>query len=179
MTVSGDGGSQIALAGAAYFDIRHDPRRALAITAGPLTVTDIGTRFEIRQHPGDVVVEVAEGRVSAQATAMAAPMPLVAGKRLDFDMAAGRATVSTVAPQEVAAWRDGRLSYTSAPLELVARDLARYAGVRVEVPRALARRQFSGSLFISDGNAAVRDLAQLMQLGLRHDGAGWHLEPAR
>lgn len=178
LTVAGRDGAQLALEGGAYFDIRHRPDRSLEITAGGLTVTDIGTRFEIRQQDAAVLVEVAEGQVTAKAPAMARAVQLGAGKRLQFDPAAGRAAVSSVAVDDVAAWRQGRLTYDAAPLQLVAGDLARYAGVRVEIPQALGQRRFSGSLFIGDGDAAVRDLAELMQLRLRRDGAVWRLEPA-
>jgi len=178
LTVGGRDGTQLALEGAAYFDIRHRPDRALEVQAGGVTVTDIGTRFDIRTHDGRVQIEVAEGEVSATADALRNAERLTAGKRLVLDPGQGRALVSSVSRDDVGTWRSGRLSYDAEPLDLVAADLARYAGVRVEVSHALGGQRFSGSLFIGDGESAIRDLAQLMQLGLRHDGAVWRLEPA-
>lgn len=178
LTMSGPDGTELALDGGAYFDIRHDPTRSLVITAGDVTVTDIGTRFEIRNTDHDVLVEVAVGEVTAITPTMDKAAHLAAGHRFNFDPRAGRAVVSAVAPADVGEWREGRLSYDSAPLELVADDLARYTGARVVVPQSLGQRRFSGSLFIGDGDAAIRDLAQLMQLRLQRDGAGYRLEPA-
>ena len=61
----------------------------------------------------------------------------------------------------------------SAPLALVAADLSRYAGVKVNVADALRNRQFSGTLVIGNGEAALRDLSRLMgvELSLAAHGA--------
>jgi transmembrane sensor len=106
------------------------------------------------------------------------PVQLVAGRRLQFDSAASRAVVSDIEAQAVGEWREGRLTYDSAPLQLVASDLARYAGTDLVVPDALAQRRFSGTLFIGDGDSAIRDLAQLMELEVHRDGDAYRLEPA-
>jgi len=179
LTIGGRDATRLALEGGAYFDIKHDPSRNLRITAGGLTVSDIGTRFDIRQGASHVLLEVADGEVAVRSESLAEPLRLKAGRRLQFDAAAARATVSTMDQATVGEWRAGRLSYESAPLQLVASDLARYAGVRVVMPRDLAQRRFSGTLFIGDGDTAIRDLAQLMALELHRDGDAYRLEPAR
>lgn len=178
LVIGGRDATQLALEGGAYFDIRHDPSRKLTITAGDVTVSDIGTRFDVRQGPADVMVEVADGEVAVRSDRLASPVRLPAGQRFMFDATASRAVVSAVDTAAVGEWRDGRLTYDSAPLQLVAADLGRYANVRLVVPDALARRHFSGSLFIGNGESAVRDLAQLMQLELVRDGSGYRLESA-
>jgi transmembrane sensor len=178
LTISGRGGTRLALEGGAYFDIRHDSTRTLRVTVGNLTVTDIGTRFDIRQRPAQIQVEVADGEVAVQSAGLDASLELRAGRRLQYDVTASRAVVSAVDGAAVGGWREGRLSYDSVPLELVAADLARYASVRLVVPHALAQRRFSGTLFIGDGDSAIRDLAQLMELDLHRDGDAYRLEPA-
>ena len=178
LTIAGRDGTQLALDGGAYFDVRHDPSRNLQIVAGDVTITDVGTRFDIRERPTQLLVEVSEGEVAVQSEALDSPIRLNAGRRLAFDTAASRAIVSEVDRQSVGEWRQGRLSYDSAPLQLVAADLGRYAGVRVIVPPALAGRRFSGTLFIGDGDSAIHGLAQLMELELHRNGDTYRLEPA-
>lgn len=178
LTIGGRDGTELALDGGAYFDIRHDPSRKLRVTVGNLTVSDVGTRFDVRDASAHVLVEVGEGEVAVQSAGLAASVQLRAGRRLLYDVAASRAVVSPVESRAVGAWRDGRLSYDAAPLELVAADLGRYAGIQLIVPTALAQRRFSGTLFIGDGNSAIHDLAQLMELRLRRDGGAYRLEPA-
>jgi transmembrane sensor len=177
LTIAGRDRTQLALDGAGYFAIRHDPSRTLQVAAGGLTVTDVGTQFDIRAGGRQVLVEVREGAVSAGSETIDKPIALTAGKRLLFDSARLQVRVSSVPQGDVGSWREGRLSYQAAPLGLVAADLARYAGVRLEVANALADRQFSGTLFIGHGDSAVQDLAQLMAVRLRRDGDVLRLEP--
>lgn len=175
LTLSGRHKDRLALEGGAYFDIRHDPQRPLAIRARELEIGDIGTRFEIQTNGRAVRVEVAQGQVEVRGDALGQPVELAAGRRILFDPAHGLATIAAIAASDVGEWREGRLSYDAAPLSLVASDLARYAGVAVAVPPALSGRRFSGTLSINDGNSAVRDLAQLMGLGLSRDAGAYRL----
>lgn len=178
LIVSGRKQDQMALDGGAFFDIRHDPSRSLVIKAGAVEVTDIGTQFDVQVVGQSARVKVAEGKVQVRGAALAAPVDLGAGKQFSFDPNANRATVAAVPSEDVGAWRKGRLSYQAAPLALVAADLARYAHVRLQITPALKDRRFSGTLTVGNGESAVRDLAQVMDLVLVHDGDIYRLEPA-
>ena len=101
LTVAGRHGERLALRGGAYFEIRHVPDRAMAISAGGLQVTDIGTRFEIQSVGNSVRVEVAEGRLEVRGDALAAPVELTGGRRILFDPANRLATVGPISPQDV------------------------------------------------------------------------------
>lgn len=166
LTVAGRSHDQLALDGGAYFAVAHDPHRTLTIRAGGLEIGDLGTHFEVQTDGKAVRVEVSEGRVEVSGQALGKPVELAAGRRILFDPDRNLAMVGRVAASDVGEWREGRLSYDAAPLALVADDLARYAGVEVSVPQALAGRRFSGTLSIKNGDSAVRDLAQLMELDL-------------
>ncbi len=179
LVVSGREQNDLALEGGAFFDIRHDPGRSLVVHAGALDVTDIGTMFDVQTGPEGARVKVAQGTVSVESEALASPIELTAGKALTYDPARRRAIVAKVSVEDVGGWRKGRLTFTSAPLALVAGDLARYAHVDVQVSPAVKDRRFSGTLSIGDGKTAVRDLAQLMELALVRDGTAYRLEPAR
>jgi transmembrane sensor len=168
-------GQTLALTGGAWLDIRHDPTRALSITAGPLEIRDIGTRFDIQTQAKSVRVAVAEGQVTVASQALAQPIRLEHGRSLLFDSAEGTALVRSQPAPEIGAWRSGRLSYEDTPLPLVLDDLSRYAGVHVTLPEGLRSRHFSGSLIISDGDAAIRDLAQVMDLALDRTTDGYRL----
>lgn len=175
LTVKGSASDHLILEGGAWFDIAHRPGRSLTIDAGAARISDIGTRFDVQNAGGDVRVAVAQGKVQVAANGLSLPIALTAGKRLLFDADAARATIAPVSPDDAGGWRRGRLSYASAPLPLVAGDLARYAGVGIKVPASLADRQFSGTLVIGDGDRAARDLSQVMQLSLVRDGGGYRL----
>ena len=178
LTIADRGQTRLALAGDAVFDIRHDPSRSLTIAAGPVELRDIGTRFAVQASSGVVRVAVSDGTVEVASEALDQPVSLRAGRKLYYDAKAGSATVEPVATQDVGSWRQHQLTYRAAPLALVAADLARYAGLKLTVPAELAERRFSGTLSIDDGQTALRDLAQLMQLHLVRVAGGYRLSAA-
>jgi len=177
LTVSGKAQGRIALEGGAWFDIRHDPARAMLVRAGDVEITDIGTQFDVQTGTGtgQVRVEVAKGEVSVGSTALARPVRLTAGHGLHYDAAAGRAEIRTIAAGDFGEWREGRLTFDAVPLSLVVGDLSRYAGLRIDLAEGLQNRQFSGTLALGDGDAALRDLAQVMGLAVERDGARYRL----
>lgn len=166
LEVDGAQQQKLALEGGAWFDIRHNPGRPMSITAGDLQVSDIGTSFDIQESAGQVRVAVSEGKLTVSSQAFAKPIDLPVGRSLTFDPAGGKVTVRPVRTEDAGAWRNGRLTYESASLGLVAADLARYAGITVTVDKSLRDRRFSGTLIVGNGDEAVRDLAQLMGVGL-------------
>ncbi|WP_054530738.1 FecR domain-containing protein [Erythrobacter sp. SG61-1L] len=176
LKIEGRDQQRIALDGGAWFDIRHDPSRQLAITAGQLEISDIGTQFDVQSAAGQVRVQVAEGRVRVSSDALGKPLSLAAGHGVTFDPAGGTAEVASVQAGKAGEWREGRLSFDAAPLPLVAADLSRYAGVRVSVADNARNRRFTGTLVIQDGETALRDLSQLMDLELGRSGKGYRLE---
>jgi len=158
------GGRALRLDGEAWLEIRHRPDRALTVTAGGLTITDVGTAFDVSASPAGVRVGVASGAVSVAAPGLARPLALGRGQQVIYDAAADSANVARVDPGTMGGWQSGHLTYDAAPLSLVVADLARYAAEPIVVaPEAQARR-FSGTLALA---------------GARHGVAGTHATAAR
>lgn len=175
LVAAGGDDTRLALAGAAYFDVPHRDGRTLAITAGAYTVRDIGTRFEIVADRHATKVAVAEGRLSVTADTLERPVALAAGKvMLASD---DGVTLARQPAAAVASWRSGRLVYDAAPLALVAADIGRYAGRRVTLDPRIAGRRFSGVLIIGDGTGLGQDVATILGVSARDDGARLLLEP--
>ena len=70
------------LTGGAWFDVRHVASRELAITAGPVTIRDIGTRFDVQADGSLVRVAVAQGHVEVASPTLPQPIALAAGHQL-------------------------------------------------------------------------------------------------
>src|SRR5207237_6560395 len=95
------------------------------------------------------------------------------GKKLVVDQQTGVAELRPA--RDFASWTRGRLVYDNAPLPLVAAEVGRYSGQRVVLARDLAGRRFSGVLTIGDGSQLVGDLARLMDMDARGNGAAVRL----
>lgn len=142
-------------AGEAFFTVTHDRQRPFVVTAGPLHIEDLGTAFNVRRTGQRVSVTVTEGRVRLSPAAGAprgTDMPsgrldLVAGQRAEYDPASGALSVSEVALEHAAAWRQHRLEFVNEPLSTVLANVNRYSRQPVQLadPR-LGELMFTGTV---------------------------------
>jgi transmembrane sensor len=78
----------------------------------------------------------------------------------------------------MAGWRHGRLSYTAAPLDQVARDLSRGLGIEVMLDPRVASLPFTGSIRLDgDAAASVTGFASTVGLRARRSGDHWLIGP--
>jgi transmembrane sensor len=171
-------GEKLAIEGTGYFDVPHQPGRALTINAGDFTVTDIGTRFSVGNEADGVSVDVADGSLAVTSARLGAPIGLSAGHGLRAS-SSGMVRLVQVEPRQVATWRTGELQFDQVPLKLVARDISRYSGRNVTVDPAIAEQPFSGVIAIDDGEAPARTLAQILSLDVKAVDGTLRLEPRR
>lgn len=158
-----DGGSpRIEMqAGAAYFDIRHDPSRSLVISAGNYEVRDVGTTFDVAMTPQRLSVAVSEGRLTV-GPSYGKGTTVAAGQRIDVIATTGEASVKPVNIADVGAWRGGQLVYQDTPLALVAMDISRYVGRPVEADPEIGDIRVSGVFAIGDGTGLIRQIEALL-----------------
>lgn len=172
--VRGRNQDQISVEGAAYFDVPHDPSRQLVVRAGDYTVRDIGTRFEVFGAGRALKVAVAEGNVTV-ALPGGGDTRVSAGQQLIVAGQPAVAEYASIAPEDVAGWRSGRLVFRNEPLSLVAGQIGPHAGMTVSVDAAIADRRFSGVLAIGDGSQLVARLGEIMGLAVQPSGDTVHL----
>jgi len=169
MMVSGRNQDQISLEGSAYFDVPHDPARTLVISVDGYVVRDIGTRFEVFGAGRNLKVAVAEGSVTVGLPG-GRDTRVSEGQQLIVSGEPAVAEYASIAAQDVAGWRSGRLVFRNEPLSLVAGQIGPHAGVTVAVDPAIADRRFSGVLAIGDGSQLVERLGEIMGLAVEPRG---------
>ncbi|HXC58664.1 MAG TPA: FecR domain-containing protein [Steroidobacteraceae bacterium] len=176
--VSGHHQEKMDLTGTAYFDVPHDPGRTLAIVAGGYVVHDIGTRFEISSAAGELKLAVAEGEAAVDLPGAEQQVRVAAGQQLLVSGAPLRAEYASIAGDDVAGWRAGRLVFHNEPLTLVAAQVSLHAGRAVTVDEAIAQRRFSGVLTVGDGSQLAARLGEIMGLAVQVRGNAVHLAAA-
>lgn len=158
------------LEGDAFFDVAAAPQRPFTVAAGDLTVTVIGTAFEVNRGSRGAHVAVSRGRVraaSAESVAILTPGE-AATVRPDGSLA-----VQTFDPASAGRWRDQRAAFRDAPLGQVVESLNRYhpAGVVLEDP-SLADLPVTVAFRFDQMEIALTALAQGKGLSVRRDAAG-------
>lgn len=161
--------------GEALFTVVHDSARPFTVEAGDATLVDAGTAFDVIRADGVTQVAVSEGVVIYNPKGE--NVRLVAGKTLRAADAGEQVSVGTIDPGVVAAWRQGRLIYTAAPLSAVAADLARNLGIPVSAAPGVAARPFSGVIRIDGDRESLRGrVGALLGVDVRRAGNGWVLQ---
>jgi transmembrane sensor len=161
-------------AGRALFEVVHDDRDPFRVDVGDTTLTDLGTTFDVTRLSGGTRVSVSDGVVrvdqdGASATLNPGDSVLATPRGLER---------RSLPPEEVAGWREGRLSYTDETLAVVAQDLERALNRPVRVSPLLSDRRFSGSLSTRAAPADLKArLSRLLGVSIVEDGEGWRLEP--
>jgi transmembrane sensor len=150
----------------AFFDVAKDPSRPFLISAGDTQVRVVGTQFDVRHRDGQVAVNVQRGLVEVRPNLPkdAASFRLRPGQGLSHRKGASAdAHVSTVAVEEVAGWRQGRLIYRDQPLSQIAGDMNRLFPRPVKLGDAeAAHMRLSGVLIVDEQDAMVDRLSHLL-----------------
>jgi transmembrane sensor len=163
--------------GEAYFRVARDRNRPFIVSAGGLSVTAVGTAFNVRTAPDRVVVAVSEGTVAIDPSAKAArssvkPNTRVpAGQQIAVDISGKNANVMRIEPAAVASWQTGHLQFTREPLRAVLASVNRYSDRHVELgDPALGELRFTGTVFADRVDDWLRGLPTVFPVSVREEG---------
>lgn len=144
------------LKGEAWFDVVHDASRPFRVAGHFGDVTVKGTAFVVRAEANRDVVALERGRVdvirdgSAQTAVQLLPDQMVAVDEKSIS------DIEPFEPDEMLAWREGRIAFSGKPLGAVLGDLARYYDGRVFVLRRdLLSVAVSGNYRTDDAAGAI------------------------
>ena len=149
------------LAGEAFFEVVSDRARPFEVQAHELSVTVVGTAFDVRISDDALSVGVEQGAVEARSGFVASPSPvrLGPGDRFVVDRRNGYVRRTKVPPGEVASWRDHKLFVEGATVAEVVDELRRYrSGWIVFAGGGLADQRITGLYDLQDPDAALRIL---------------------
>jgi transmembrane sensor len=164
--------------GEAFFTVAHNTARPFIVHVGGLTVTAVGTAFDVRTGPSSTEVTVSEGRVSVGAVNAPATGAGV-GERVTFSRPARRLSVAAVDPRIAESWRDGTLQYVGEPLEDVVSDVNRYNRRKIAVAPALLQSRFTGTVSTANVGDWLAALQQIFPVDVVDQGSNGILIQSR
>jgi transmembrane sensor len=149
------------LAGEAFFDVSHDPSRPFTVKAGGVNVTVLGTAFDVHMKPEDTTVELVRGIVGLSVDGTAHRFELSPGDSVTVGHADGAIARSRLSPDDMAAWRNGRLFVNDVTIASVVEELQRYHPAWISIPSGdLASRRVTGLYDLSKPDRALEALVQ-------------------
>jgi transmembrane sensor len=146
--------------GGVFAEVAHDAERPFVVTAGTVSVTAVGTAFEVQARNGSLAVRVEEGIVRIADAATGDTVLLEAGSALLRRADGGWGQPEPVEMNAVAEWRTGRLRIQSEPVEALARRLNLYREAPILIDgEALSDLRVSGVFSIRQDDADAMALA--------------------
>jgi len=178
ITIDGDSPREVELAsGEALFEVKHDDSNPFVVTVGETKLVDAGTVFNVVSDRGLLDVAVAEGAVIYQPGAR--EIRLGAGDGLTRSTATSDPILRKALPKAIGGWQRGRLMYSNASLEEVARDLGRNIGKTIRPAGGSDRLRFTGTLVLNGSPDEVLSRAgPLLGVDFASDGDAWRMTPA-
>jgi transmembrane sensor len=160
--------------GEARFDVAHNAWRPFVVTAGPRSVTAIGTAFDVDLADGTLTVRLLRGRVKVASSDAAEASPEVSLSPGEQLVVSGDAQkVSAFDPAAAAAWAQGRLVFDDIPLSVAVARQNRYTARRIVLSDpGLGELRVSGVFDAGDTAAFADATARVLPLavGRRPDG---------
>lgn len=116
--------------GEAFFEVAPAAERPFTVDAQRSRVTVVGTAFNVRNGPGEVLVKVLHGHVRVQPdrTEGTAPVSLYAEQGLAVTTPTATSRPISASADSIGGWRNGRLVFRRTPLDEVAQEVAQYLG---------------------------------------------------
>jgi transmembrane sensor len=153
--------------GEAYFKVKHDRQHPFIVHAGDISVTAVGTAFDVRRELDEVTVTVEEGTVEIAGNVFARKgLPTTwraeAGYQLTYSSQGRTAMITSVDTSSALKWRSGELAYVWEPLGAVIEDLNRYSEHKVIIKDpAIAELRFTGTVFTASMDDWLKAVEQV------------------
>ena len=140
--------------GQAFFQVAHNETRPFVVHANNLTVTAVGTEFDVRVSSDATAVTVMQGRINVSPDAEKMDngrtrteiIRADIGQRVTFSKSAQQFSVGSVDPKVAGAWRGGTLQFVGESLEEVVGVINRYSTTHIVVAPALQQTRFTGTV---------------------------------
>lgn len=141
--------------GEAYFNVIHDEKNPFSIKVGDLSVNDLGTSFNLKVEPQQVVVVVNSGKVSLEKGKDAEKILLSAQDRGTFNKETKEMSFAKNNDLNYRAWHDKTLHYEKAPLSEVADDMKELFGTYIIFQDAALKERTLSAYFKDKTEAEI------------------------
>ena len=158
---------EVEIHGEAYFEVSHNTRKPFIVRTGELTVTVLGTEFNVNTRiPTHVRTTLVEGKVQVTFKE-GLPYILTPGEMASTDVFSGQTTVEQVNIQKYIAWRHGRFCFEEATIEEIMQELSLWYDLQVEYQNQKVKQEkFSG--YLPRGESVMSILQKIEQTSYVH-----------
>jgi ferric-dicitrate binding protein FerR (iron transport regulator) len=179
LTVSKDFGSATrttTLSGEAFFEVVRSAGAPFIVHSGSVATRVLGTKFDVRHYPGDKSVHIAV--VSGKVVAHGATDDVTLTAGMVGHLADSGTTVESSAARSYVTWTEGRLEFDNVPAATMLAAVGQWYGYRFRfADSAMARRRFVATFQLSEREATMTEIRQLLGARMTIDGETITLYP--
>lgn len=141
---------EVNLTGEAFFEVARNVEKPFIITTGKVKTTVLGTSFDLKayQDEEDITVVVTSGKVQVQRKDEGSNLDgvvLLPNEKVTLHKARGKMVKEACDPDDLIAWKDGKLVFRKAGFSEVLSELEKWYGVQIIRPEGLeVPGRFSG-----------------------------------
>lgn len=156
-----DGQRRVSVDGEAFFEVARDEAHPFVVTANDMTVTCLGTSFDVRNYSDEANISVVLRDGKVRVNAQDADLTMEPGSRVLMDRQTLALTKHTVTPSDYTAWLNGEIKYNDQTFEEIAAELSRNYNIDLVITSdELKQERFTGYL----GRASLRNILDVMSL---------------
>ncbi len=160
--------------GQALFTLHHASGDPFTVAIGEDRLVDIGTVFDVRTGNGELSVAVSQGAVLFNPDGQ--NVRVDPGEVLTSARGSDEYELSSVPPDMIGEWREGRLTFQQASLARVATDLTRATGIDFTAAPGGETQSVSGSVLIAPLKDDPQAIGALLGIAVRKGKTGWVLD---
>ncbi|MDR0541868.1 MAG: FecR domain-containing protein [Dysgonamonadaceae bacterium] len=125
-----DDNREIMIEGEAYFEVAHDAKRPFRVTTADITVTVLGTRFNVNAYAGETSTAVTLVSGSVEVGIAGGKTLLQPDRMLSINKLTWQQTLKTVDVYDVICWKDGLMQFHSENMENILQRIERHYAIR-------------------------------------------------
>ena len=156
-----DGQRQVSIDGEAFFEVARDPEHPFVVSANGMTVTCLGTSFDVRNYSDESNASVVLRDGKVRVNARDADLTMEPGSRVLMDRQTLALSKHTVTPSDYTAWLNGEIKFNNQTLEEIAAELSRNYNIDLVITSdELRQERFNGYL----GRSSLRNILDVLCL---------------
>lgn len=147
--------------GRAFFEVARDALRPFVVQAGDVSITVLGTAFDVRVSDDVVAVAVRHGRVAVRQSRDRIDTQLSPGDQVTIHRGTGQMIAETVPDAAIGSWAEGQLSVLNTSVAEVVSEIRRYhRGWIIIADDGLASERVTGLYNLQKPEMALAALVQ-------------------
>jgi transmembrane sensor len=144
---AGQESREVTLEGEAFFDVVHDKKHPFYVKTERMEIKVIGTAFNVKSDEVKNIFEttLVRGKVTIRDLKApdAAATVLIPNEQAVFSKEHKRIQTAVFTPDENSYWEKGKLVFEDEPVGVIARELEKWYGVKIELEEASENCLFS------------------------------------